>query len=197
MNFVKSQRRKMGGVIIRIFAPAEDLLLGREDPHHGEQITVDLDLLAYGRIAAEKFLGCVRPQNHYIGSSLRLLRREETSLGNVVLIDVRGILRFAMQGGVLNLMAPVLDRKTTLSSGRRAVPLRRIDRDDMAPSFQGLAIFIGQLLSSQHFGGGARTEDRKAKDPIHIGSQGLDDAIHVAAEAVDDGGDENDGGAAD
>jgi 7,8-dihydro-6-hydroxymethylpterin-pyrophosphokinase len=52
----------MGGVIVRILAPAEDLLLGREDAHHGEQITVDLDLLAYGRVVAKKFLAVSEPR---------------------------------------------------------------------------------------------------------------------------------------
>ena len=104
----------MGGVIVRILAPAEDLLLGREDAHHGEQITVDLDLLAYGRVVAKKFLGRVRAQNHHVGRALRLLRGEEASLGEVEVVDIRLILRLAMQDGVLNLMASVLDRETAL-----------------------------------------------------------------------------------
>ena len=81
MNLVKGQRGKMGGVIVRILAPAKDLFLGCENAHHGEHVTVDLHFLAHRGVVAKEFLGRVRAQNHHVGRALRLLRGKVASLG--------------------------------------------------------------------------------------------------------------------
>src|SRR5580658_2543066 len=102
---------------------------------------------------------------------------EKASLGEVDVVDVWLIFRLAIQGGVLYLMAPVLDGEAALRAGRRTILLRGVDRDDVGQHSHGLTVLKGQLLSGQHLGRGARAEDGKAKNPIHIGSQRLDQAV--------------------
>ena len=88
---------------------------------------------------------------------------EKASLGELDVVDVRLILRLAIQGGVLYLVAPVLDGETALRAARRAVLLRCVDRDDVGQDSHGLAILKGQLLSGQHLGRGREPKTGKRK----------------------------------
>ena len=72
-----------------------------------------------------------------------------------------------------------------------------IDGEDVGQILHGDRVFIGELLAGEHLLRGPVAEDGEAEDPVDIGAERLDQVVDVGGEAVDDRGDEDDGGDAD
>ena len=90
-----------------------------------------------------------------------------------------------------------LTAKLPRTAGGRAVLLRGIDGEDVGQLTQGNGVFVGELLAVEHLLRGTIAEDGEAEDPVDVGAERLDQVVDVVGEAVDDRGDEDDGGDAD
>ena len=167
MNFVEGESGKMGGVVVGIFASAEDLLLRREHADHGEDVAFDLHFFADGRVLAKELLrGIVSRARPRWRARCSSCSGEVAALRQVEIVDVVAASSDSPCRMVFcDLVASVLDGETALAAGGRAVLLRGIDRDNVRQHAHGLAILIGQLLAGQHLRGGPVSRRRESERP--------------------------------
>ena len=121
----------MCGVVVGVFAAAEDLLLLGEHADDREDIAFDLHLLADGGVLAEELFGGVVAEDDDVGAALLFFVGEEAALVEDHVIDHGLLLGVAFEHGVGELVALVLDGEAAEVAGGRAVLLRGIDSKDM------------------------------------------------------------------
>ena len=132
-----------------------------------------------------------------VGTAFLLFVGEEPAFFKIDVIDQRLLLGVALEHRVGELVAVVLDGEAAEPAGRGAVLLRGIDGEDVRQIAEGDRVFVGKLAAGEHLLCGAVAEDWKAEDPEDVGAERLDEVVDVVGEAIDDRGDEDDGGDAD